>query len=661
MSENANWTERREAREAARARRLAEREVRRSRGESDKSAAAAGSAAASQILETPTVTPLADASVVPDTRGNAMDISQWCYPEYDYSRDDVTPMPSVKFQTYAGDPAMHYEWPDTDSGEYYRVVVSDEVLPDDPDGYDTIGVTNKPYITDNRPPSGPYRHVTVWGYEYDEARPGHLGQCRLVASGTYVFPVSNWALDYSESVVLSNWKVERAATGSGAKVEVLYARIDSGENVRKLIKSGMWLGKVVPSDGTGFLNGFSDENVIQGESYTYVCAVQVTFADGATHLSKALQKPIIIDADIAPKVTDLNVSAEAGSEGNFCRIVWTQPSVGDVRVFRLQEEPDREALAAAQVPSQALEKIGLNSSTVLNIPASPMRGEDANGRFEISKAAWPDGEGWDRVTFVPVTFLNDMAAIGTPVTMRRTGVLDCVKVVQRMHWQVVTFRWPGDALQVELRIGASTDGIDSESEPNYVVERGDYKNSGGFVIPFPGLPAAGGVLQLRAVSHYGGRKFYSEPVYHEVGALWQYSYSIAWPLLSRGLLGRFVNRPLEITVTPHRQKVRTDVALTFVVVHNSEHLPIHLHDGQQLEIHLNPPDDINAKVVQQFGVQPNGATKVWVNYLEQGVRSGYVRVFPVAEAQVKYPAEQAAYALERIALEGPALNDLRVK
>lgn len=660
MTENLNSENRAASRAEERARRRADREARRARKEgrpagTEMPAESPAPALAPQQPVAP------GANVVPAPQSTVMDINQWRYPEYDFSREDVTSAPTLKFTSYANDPSMHYEWDDAGEGEYYRVVTSDVAKPEDPDEYDTIGLTTDTRIADTRPPSGPYRYVTVWGYTYDEARPGYLGQCRLIAWGVYVYPVSDWVLEFNESVLLSNWSVERPPLASGASVEVVYARIDGGENVRKTIKSGTWLLNPVPSDGTGFLNGFTDPEVIQGRSYTYICAVQVQFPDGTKSLSKALHQTMMIDADVAPKVTDLVVDPDADDSGNYCRIIWTQPPVGEVRIYRLQDDPDREALSAAQIPIGALEQIGLNSETLLNFPASALRGEDARGRFEISRALWPDGDEWDRITFVPVTFLHDKAAIGTHVTLRRSGKIDAVKVIQRMDWQLVTFRWPGDAHSVELRIADSVEMIDDTQPPHFVVEREVYKASGGFVIPPPGLSPRGCVLQLRSVALFKGEKSYGKPVNHTVGSLWKYSYTVDWPLMSRGMLKHIISRPLEVTVTPRSGCVPLDFPMSFCLVHNPEHLPIDMHDGKTLEVCLTPPDDINVETSTSIIVNGEIETKVWVNHLDQEVKTGYVRLFPLVEAAARYASEYEYVALEHFAVDPPYLNDLRVK
>lgn len=675
MTDNQDWREAHDSRAERRRARLEGRNARRAHAESSDdtlngqsvdSGTAQGQGNGADVLHG-TAAPASQALAFSHTRytqapttpdGDLLNISEWRIPRYDYSRDDVSPMPAVNFEVYENDASLEYSWPATGESEIYRVTTSEDVMPDDPDSYDSVALTRGTSFKDLAPQTRPVRYVRVWGYTYDPNRADKtLGQCRLVAEGIYVFPLADWTLTYSEGTVLSNWKVARPALGSGLRVTVDYCRADGGESLRALIRDGEWMNRIVPDDGTGFLNGFADASVIEGQSYSYIAAVRVGFPDGKVIPSRPAHQSIRINAEFPPKVSDLVVHSEVTEKGNFCRLMWTQPSTGEVRIYRLKEEPDAKSVQEKALTVEQLDKV-LDPHSVVKNPSAPIRGEDANGRYEISQVKWPDDEEWDRITFVPVTFLDGKASIGTPVTQRRAGELASIKVVQRGDWYLVTFAWPGEAVQVEMNWADTKEAFEYSANNSFSVDHETYRRCGGFIVPASTFPAHGCVLQLRSLTYYDGLPYFSEPSYVDVGAQWVYDYEVR----TLKTMGGLMNTPItEVLIKPREGYVPPNAALSFVITYNDTRYPLHREDGRFVSFYTTSPDTPGAMVQTSVQVPSQGVTPLYIHREQNGIRGGFIRIFPFADAQARTGQEMAHAALERFLVNDPSLTSLRMK
>lgn len=588
------------------------------------------------------------------------------FPQYDYSREDVEPLPPVRIQVIGDGQRLQYSWDDPGQDEVFRVVTSDTERPFSPDEGETIRVGLSPHAVDEEPPTTAVRFVTVWAYERLDRSAWMLGQPRCVAASVHVHPPQDVRVEFirAEQAVFARWTpppLPSRVTG-----RVVSAKIPAGESVGRYRQGQKWLGSQYAVSNNG--HGFQDPDLEPGLRHSYLVATEVEI-DGMTILSAPVAREVTPVAE-PDRIEDLEIEAVTRDREEMLRLTWTQRRGTRVSFYRSHAGPDAAAVSRGLIERRQLPDAGLPDDLLIpNIPHQTGVTED--GRREtwvLEDLKWPKGNTWDSLHLIPVTVLDETnVLIGRPVQRRRAGRVENITVLQRMNWQLVTFTWPGDAVAVELRIAHSQGEFDPRTPPSYTVEKQEYERSGGFRIG-DGLPPSGCRLFLTAVTHFQGRRILSEPTVAAVEPLWGYSYELQWP--GRGSTGRqgfmtraakLLNRTLvEIQVRAVIGTCPEPELPRLVLVHNSERLPLHANDGTRIEMYLEKPGgQVAPSAVRAVAAPVTGQRSAWFDYAAHG--SGWYRLLVDAPPASSVDPGQRRTALERYALADPALPLLHVR
>ncbi|QQQ78182.1 hypothetical protein IOD16_06840 [Saccharothrix sp. 6-C] len=210
---------------------------------------------------------------------------------------------------------------------------------------------------------------------------------------------------------------------------------------------------------------FSDHDVRPGESYQYLVRARYRLPDGATALSAGVRLTATCQ-EVPVAVVDL--VAEFDGEDLVAR--WTPPRRGDVELLELragEDPPEPRVVSAGRARRHGV----------------PVRA-DLSGRGTLRGRASAPGK---QRTFVPITVLGDLAAIGTPFELdaRRRPVtalrLDRLGSTVRLTWE-----WPegASAARVVWRRTVKPVGPTDPQASVRDVTRVDY-DSRGVSVPVP--------------------------------------------------------------------------------------------------------------------------------------------------------------------------------
>ena len=619
---------------------------------------AAGAApwAAAPSPETPFATPAPSSEPVPAE-------PSWSFPEYDYSREDIDPLPNVEVSSVDGGTALRYSWPDPGEQELFRVVVSDHEPPFSPDDAADVGTSETALLRDTTEPATAVRFVTVWGYEVLDHGARELGQPRKVAEGTYVQPVQEWTIEHDREagMVFSSWR--RPVYPSHVTGRVRVAKLPVGEPIGRHLRGQNWLRSSLQLSNSE--QGFQDGALRPGETHTYVAGLEVQI-EGRTLVSTPKRLQIVPEAE-PDRIVDLQVESITRDRQEQLRLTWTQRKGTQVQFCRSTTPARPEAVSRGRITAAQMADAGLPAEQLIrNIP-SPTGEVSADGRerWVLEGLDWPRGSAWDTLHLTPITRLGqDEVLIGMPTQLRRAGRIEEVRVVQRMNWQLVTFTWPGEALAVELRVGFPDSEPDLSTAAHAVVEKAAYERSGGFRLD-QGLPPQGCRLFLNAVTHFQGRRISSEPTVAAVEPLWGYHYRVDWGVGSTGGGGNLLQRAAarrrkniaQIEIEAVLGAVPEHEVPTFVLLHRPDRLPMHSSDGTRVTVFSERPDG-QAPAQPHDGVPApvSGRRELWFD--EEDMGPGWYRLMVDARPAATVRVDERRTALERYALADPPLTQL---
>lgn len=612
--------------------------------------------------ETATEAP-ADPSWEPVVPSPSREESAWSFPEYDYSRDDIDPVPGVEIMSVDGGTALRYTWPDPGDGELFRVVISDHEPPFSPDDAEGAGTSEAARLRDTAQLRTSVRFVTVWGYTVIDAAARELGQPRKVAEGTYVQPVQEWAIEHDRDarMVFSSWR--RPVYPAQITGRVRVAKLPVGEPVGKHLRGQNWLRSSLQIPNSE--QGFQDGALRPGETHTYVAGLEVQI-DGRTLVSAPKYVQIVPEAE-PDRIVDLQVESITQDRQEQLRLTWTQRKGTQVQFCRSTTPARPEAVSRGRITASQMIDAGLPAEKMIrNIPSPTGEvSEDGRERWVLEGLDWPRGSAWDTLHLTPVTRVGqDEVLIGEPAQLRRAGRIEEVRIVQRMSWQLVTFTWPGEALAVELRIGFPDSEPDLSTPAHAVVEKAGYERSGGFRLD-QGLPPQGCRLFLNAVTHYQGRRIASEPTIAAVEPLWGHRYSVQWGVGRTGGGNGLFQRAAamrrrniaQIDIDAVVGTVPEQEAPTFVLLHRADRLPMHAADGTRVTIYSERPDGQVPPQPQDGVPAPiTGRRELWFD--EEDLGPGWYRLMVDARPAATVRVDERRIALERYALADPALSQL---
>ena len=587
----------------------------------------------------------------------------WSFPEYDYSREDVTPVPNVEVSSVDGGTALRYSWPDPGDQELFRVVVSDHEPPFSPDDAEDVGTSESSLIRDATDPATAVRFVTVWGYEVLDPDARELGQPRKVAEGTYVQPVQEWTIEHDREagMVFSSWR--RPVYPAHVTGRVRVAKLPVGEPIGRHLRGQNWLRSSLQIPNSE--QGFQDGALRPGETHTYVAGLEVQI-EGRTLVSTPKHLQIVPEAE-PDRIVDLQVESVTRDRQEQLRLTWTQRKGTQVQFCRSTTPARPEAVSRGRITAAQMADAGLPAEQLIrNIPSPTGEvSEDGRERWVLEGLDWPRGSAWDTLHLTPITRLNqDEVLIGAPTQLRRAGRIEEVRVVQRMNWQLVTFTWPGEALAVELRVGFPDSEPDLSTPAHAVVEKAAYERSGGFRLD-QGLPPQGCRLFLNAVTHFQGRRISSEPTVAAVEPLWGYHYRVDWGVGSTGGGGNLLQRAAarrrkniaQIEIEAVLGAVPEHEVPTFVLLHRPDRLPMHSSDGTRVTVFSERPDG-QAPAQPHDGVPApvSGRRELWFD--EEDMGPGWYRLMVDARPAATVRVDERRTALERYALADPPLTQL---
>lgn len=587
----------------------------------------------------------------------------WSFPEYDYSREDVDPVPNVEVSSVDGGTALRYRWPDPGEGELFRVVVSDHEPPFSPDDAEDVGTSETPLLRDVTELITSVRFVTVWGYEMLDHEARELGQPRKVAEGTYVQPVQGWTIEHDgeAGMVFSSWR--RPVYPSHVTGRVRVAKLPVGEPIGRHLRGQNWMRSSLQVPNSE--QGFQDGALRPGETHTYVAGLEVQ-VEGRTLVSAPKHLQIVPEAE-PDRIVDLQVESITRDRQEQLRLTWTQRKGTQVQFCRSTTPARPEAVSRGRITAAQMADAGLPAEQLIrNIP-SPTGEVSADGRerWVLEGLDWPRGSAWDTLHLTPITRLGqDEVLIGMPTQLRRAGRIEEVRVVQRMNWQLVTFTWPGEALAVELRVGFPGSEPDLSTAAHAVVEKAAYERSGGFRLD-QGLPPQGCRLFLNAVTHFQGRRISSEPTVAAVEPLWGYHYRVDWGVGSTGG-GRNLIQRAAARRRKNIAQIEIDAVLgtvpehevpTFVLLHRPDRLPMHSSDGTRVTVFSERPDgQVSAQPHDGVPAPVSGRRELWFD--EEDMGPGWYRLMVDARPAATVRVDERRTALERYALADPPLTQL---
>ncbi|ROP64136.1 hypothetical protein [Curtobacterium sp. PhB115] len=551
--------------------------------------------------------------------------------QYGYAVSDRQPVPVAA--TVAPDGTLLYSWSaatPTSGTVLYRVVISDEYMPYNPDLADFVAATTGLSATDTIEQTSAVRSVQVWAHVGTDADRARDEQPVLHAQGSIVVTPTGFVLREDEGRVVGQWQtlpgvrrvqvyripIERAAIGRGNP----QYRIASGQDN---------------------LGGFVDDAAERGRRYLYEVLAEAD-VDGATQLSAPISEPKLI-SQVHEPVRDLEVSMTGIDDGRRFDLRWTPPRGGRVVLYRT-ETPPAPGADLRPIDEAALEQAALPAEAALGDPVVT----EEDGRVSMIAVPWP--RGWTRAYFTPVTLLDGQAFVGTSVSQAGPGSITDARIVERVSRQVLTFAWPEGAATVQVYaspIGASATDAIAASTP-IEVSHEQYKRSGGFRFPGP-LPAGGRDLHLVPIAFQAGDRVPGPIRTITYSGLVRLQYSVR-------VLRNFMQQVTGVSFSVWSPGSPVDRALSFVLVHNPDRMPLSIRDGRALPVVRDDLDGTAPTRRAQFASVggPDSAPsyqstgEAWKS--EVSKPAGHVRLF------VDLPPDE----LRGIALLDPAPATLRL-
>jgi len=344
---------------------------------------------------------------------------------------------------------------------------------------------------------------------------------------------------------------------------------------------------------------------------------------------------VAVSALLSP-VADLSIQAHGTAEDWLFDLNWTDPPAGRVVIYRTPTPPSAGLGDDVQEES-ALPGARLRVEDRLAHPTHL----DAPGRTGMREV--PSPIGWDRVYFTPVTLIEGRAMVGRSVSQVMIPVPEDLVIIERTQRQLLKFSWPGDAAAVAVGLGQLNAAAGTPQEgPGYTeISRDTYKRLGGHQF-VPPLPSGGCSVHVAGMSFVDRLRVYGDPAVTQYPGLLRLSYSTEF---KRSRLQRSDRVIIRLA-----SQVQLSNCPPFVLVFNTDRLPLHHRDGVLLPVGLTTDETSTDK--PQFRPARLGPTHQDATY-RANVKGlvGYLRVFP------DLPPEM----LSQVALLDPPVSSLTVR
>jgi len=237
-----------------------------------------------------------------------------------------------------------------------------------------------------------------------------------------------------------------------------------------------------------------------------------------------------------------------------------------------------------------------------------------------------------RMYITPVTVLDGQARVGTTRSTLRLPSLAHMVVVERTHRQVLTFEWPQGADEIWVWVGVPGQPVNTVTGPaQETITHDQYKRQGGMYFRWP-LPARGCSVHAAAVAFGGGRAVMGPKASQSYPGLTVLDYTV-------GVARDKAQQPRHVTLQIFAA-ADDSTPPHFVLVHNSDRLPLHSDDGTGIA--LNPVGDPGAVGGLHFRppmLRRDPGEARWTGDVTG--RTGYLRLFVIGLS----PDRQATTAL----------------
>lgn len=456
---------------------------------------------------------------------------------------------------------LTYSWPpwrDQAGVVLYRVVTSQTTRPFSPEDGAVLLATTDTTAVDDSPSTGMTWTVQVWANVGGDEPSALAAQPQLWAEKSVVAPVRHASAAPDHGAIVASWQ-----TAPGVERVRVY-RLPAA-TARSVLAHQLGEHAIQPE--ARHLYGITDNAAVPGAEYVYRMVAE---AQGSW------SPPVDLTVQVpyeAREVTDLVATilrqpdpVQAGAVA----LQWTQPQGGQVRIYRSATVPPA-GLVGKIVSQAALQQTGLTTP----VPNAPEPTEQP-GVFRMSNVQWPAG--WTSAYFIPVTVMGEEVLAGRAERVIGVPAPRSPELSHRGYLQVVSFGWPEGAGTVRVHLAPR--GADPaevvEGRPVREIDREHYIKEGGVRLELRPGTAADVILTAWVT----GQKR-SEPVVVSAEPRLFVHYSMAPQRTMKIGPVRFGR-----VVVWNEQDARQ--APPFVVVFNTDRLPLHAEDGEQLEI---VPDD----------------------------------------------------------------------
>lgn len=508
----------------------------------------------------------------------------------------------------------------------YRVVSGDDVVPYKPESGHLIAATTSLSVDDERPLTCAIRNYQVWCHVGTDLEDARRNQPILLAAGEEVSPVRDFNIFQDEGRVLGEWQVHPKINA----VRVFRVRIEDGVDPASIVDDNPADEILTDRDN---LRGFVDTDTVPGSRYVYRAMAEAT-AGQRQRGSRVIQRAIRIAVVLSP-VDDLELTTRDGDGGAQFDLLWSDPPIGDVRIYRTRTAPNPSLRELVELEMSALsrEEPEFNDENRVKYPPDYV----GESKTAITGVPWPSG--WDRAYFTPVTYLGTSVRVGaTRMETRPLPPVTDADLVERFDTEMVKFSWPKGAVNVWVFVGSPAlppEEICARAKPDYDITKTMHLRDGGHTFT-PPLESKGSTVCLVPIGRSGFDSIRGRITSLHYPGLHRMWYS----LRPKGIPGRDVRELL----LDH--KMDLDSSISLVLKYLPDRLPLSEDDGTVISLISPETGEKSAHCVFDKGLRAGPQSTGWS--VELTGLQGFVRLFIVMHGDRS----------KRFALADPSVREL---
>lgn len=489
-----------------------------------------------------------------------LDLDHSAFSPYEYGDSDVEVADLTVKNTGDGirlsfDPYV----PETAKMVIYRVVSGENAVPHKPEAGDVVAVTTGLTVEDQRFATSAVRTYQVWCHVGLDREDACRSQPFKLAQHEVVSPVDEFTITEDEGRVIGQWSVF-----PGTRAVRVY-RIPLNSTAPPVTDERH---RICADDAN--LTGFVDTGAERGQRYLYRALAEVPVGE-STRLSKQVQHEVLVSVVLQP-VIDLTATV-AGDDDTEFDLVWTAPTAGQVKVYRLAAPPPA-GLDDGDVDEAQLEPQGFNEHSRIK---HPVTSADLH-RSQMRGVPWPAD--WQRAYLIPVTVLNGRARVGaTTITTRTLPPVIDMEIVERFHTEVVTFGWPTGAASVKAFVGLDSvhpEEICTNNQPTEEINEARYRRDGGLTFTKK-LAPNGCTVCLVPVAYSRGEEIRGKITAQHYPGLARVEYRLVF-LPNSHTAQLWLKADIEVEFPP-----------PLMLINNQDRFPLSPDDGQF--VYLIPPNN----------------------------------------------------------------------